>query len=236
VISTTSPLSGTKSLEMHRDPALGDNMLWGVFSPILTGTRQLKQEVSVWIQLESGGGPDYGLMIQSPTDGFVSVWSRFMGDGDVEVLMPTGMYLSTGFNWLNEIGAGEYFEVVFTMDRQAPTSTQVSIEINGTTIFNGAHVGSDFYEQLVLLTNNTGPNDVALFADDIAVEHQFLLNDCDSDGEPDACEVDPPDCPVCGDGVWEGIEQCDDGNIDDNDPCTSNCEVQSERRLRAVRR
>jgi MYXO-CTERM domain-containing protein len=38
--------------------------------------------------------------------------------------------------------------------------------------------------------------------------------------------VSDPVCPVeavCGDGVVDGVEQCDDGNLDDDDACPSTC-------------
>lgn len=48
-----------------------------------------------------------------------------------------------------------------------------------------------------------------------------LDNDCD--GEIDEGGVcDTPD-PVCGNGVLEGDEQCDDGNNQDGDGCSANC-------------
>ncbi len=34
--------------------------------------------------------------------------------------------------------------------------------------------------------------------------------------------------PICGDGVQEGLEQCDDGNYDDRDGCNSLCELSCE--------
>jgi cysteine-rich repeat protein len=32
---------------------------------------------------------------------------------------------------------------------------------------------------------------------------------------------------VCGDGDREGSEQCDDGNLVNNDGCSSNCRIES---------
>ena len=34
-----------------------------------------------------------------------------------------------------------------------------------------------------------------------------------------------PDQPVCGDGVVEGDEECDDGNYSNNDECTNECKI-----------
>jgi len=42
--------------------------------------------------------------------------------------------------------------------------------------------------------------------------------DADKDGIGDACEV-----PACGNGVVEGIEACDDGNVQSKDGCSATC-------------
>lgn len=54
--------------------------------------------------------------------------------------------------------------------------------------------------------------------------------DCDSlgligDTVCAACTMDITDCHelVCGDGIVEGAEECDDGNVDDDDGCSSEC-------------
>jgi len=31
---------------------------------------------------------------------------------------------------------------------------------------------------------------------------------------------------ICGDGYYMGSYQCDDGNLDDNDGCSSTCQVE----------
>ena len=39
------------------------------------------------------------------------------------------------------------------------------------------------------------------------------------------CEDEQTRLPVCGDGVLEQWENCDDGNTDDQDECTAQCQV-----------
>ena len=49
-----------------------------------------------------------------------------------------------------------------------------------------------------------------------------------NNNSPDAgVVVDAPTAGVCGDGVVDGNEQCDDGNTVSNDGCSSTCAVQS---------
>lgn len=43
----------------------------------------------------------------------------------------------------------------------------------------------------------------------------------------DACSPAPPPDPVCGDGVVEGDEACDDGNLVDGDGCSARCTEES---------
>jgi cysteine-rich repeat protein len=38
--------------------------------------------------------------------------------------------------------------------------------------------------------------------------------------------IDGPKPPVCGNGIHEPGEECDDGNTDDGDGCSSNCEIE----------
>jgi cysteine-rich repeat protein len=47
------------------------------------------------------------------------------------------------------------------------------------------------------------------------------LVDCD---DPD-CDTDPACAPMCGDGLVEGAEECDDGNGDDCDLCSNTCRL-----------
>ena len=72
------------------------------------------------------------------------------------------------------------------------------------------------------------PTDVGACADTDADEIHDLIDNCptvantdqldsDSDGTGDACE------PPCGDGVTQPAEECDDGDLDPNNGCTSSC-------------
>ncbi len=47
----------------------------------------------------------------------------------------------------------------------------------------------------------------------------FEQADADADGVGDLCET------VCGDGVPDGPEECDDGNVDPDDGCTDSCTI-----------
>ncbi len=47
--------------------------------------------------------------------------------------------------------------------------------------------------------------------------------DSDSDGVGDVCPIDP----VCGNDIEEIDEQCDDGNIDNDDGCSQKCQIET---------
>ena len=54
-----------------------------------------------------------------------------------------------------------------------------------------------------------------------------LDNDCDGDvdcDDMDSCKAVEPDCWVCGDGVLDPSEGCDDGNTMSGDGCSATCE------------
>ena len=48
----------------------------------------------------------------------------------------------------------------------------------------------------------------------------------DEDGDGIPAYLDPNEPDVCGDGVLGGIEECDDDNLDEDDGCSSICEVE----------
>lgn len=48
--------------------------------------------------------------------------------------------------------------------------------------------------------------------------------DTDGDGIGNACDPTPQG-PVCGDGIVEGTEACDDGNVINTDSCTATCKI-----------
>ncbi len=48
--------------------------------------------------------------------------------------------------------------------------------------------------------------------------------DTDVDGVGDACDI--PDVPICGNNKLEGMETCDDGNLQSGDGCSSTCSVE----------
>jgi cysteine-rich repeat protein len=48
---------------------------------------------------------------------------------------------------------------------------------------------------------------------------------CDDGGAPGGCEDDCQHGVGCGNGVLDGNEECDDGNLTDTDDCTSGCKI-----------
>lgn len=55
--------------------------------------------------------------------------------------------------------------------------------------------------------------------DNCAQVHNPGQEDEDQDGVGDVCTLDP----MCGNGVVEGTEMCDDGNLEDGDGCSAEC-------------
>ncbi|MGE3166446.1 MAG: hypothetical protein AB7O52_16210 [Planctomycetota bacterium] len=191
VVNATAPFAGSRALSILRDPALGDNNLWGAFTPILAAAPELEQEVSLRLRIEGGGGPAYEILVQSPSENFVVAWIRFAANGDILVLQPFGtgiVFVSTGFDWLDAFGSGNYFEVKITVNVLQPVSNQVAIELDGTTVYSGTALGSTFVEQVAVLTNNTAPLQPA-YVDDVRLVHRFIQNDCNQNGSPDACDI-----------------------------------------------
>jgi cysteine-rich repeat protein len=64
-------------------------------------------------------------------------------------------------------------------------------------------------------------DDDASCIDGVADEETTDTGNGDGDGDGDGDEPEPG--PVCGDGIVEGDEECDDGNDLDDDDCTNAC-------------
>ncbi|MCA8958951.1 MAG: dockerin type I repeat-containing protein [Planctomycetes bacterium] len=190
IVGGTAPLSGTQALELVRDAALGDAMTWGAFSPLVPAD-DVEQVVDVALRIAGMGGPTYDVIVQSPTDGFAVAWVRFANDGDVLVYQPWAgsfAHVSTGYDWLANVGAGNYLSLQILVSELEIAASRVTISIEGTKIFNGPTLGSTFVEQVVFATDNTGP-DTGLIVDDLSVTNRFMRVDCNFNGQPDACDI-----------------------------------------------
>jgi len=82
----------------------------------------------------------------------------------------------------------------------------------------------DVYQNFMVFTcNNSGESD-AYCSDEII---GLLIQDCDCGCEAGEC-LECPVEPVCGNGIIEEDEECDDGNTENGDGCSAICEIEEE--------
>ena len=71
--------------------------------------------------------------------------------------------------------------------------------------------------------DNSDCNDADATANPAAAEICSDSVDNDCDGQVDSQDAD---CQICGNGILDPFEQCDDGNLIDGDECSSSCEIE----------
>ena len=117
------------------------------------------------------------------------------------------------------------------------------IQLAGAPFVFATENGGDNGHTKVVICHNPGPHQVEISVDEHAVDthigqHGDHENDyrgeCepldDDDGDEDGDDGDgdyPPPAPVCGNSVLEGGEQCDDGNTNNGDGCSSQCQLET---------
>jgi cysteine-rich repeat protein len=95
-------------------------------------------------------------------------------------------------------------------------------ETEGTeTCDDGNKIVGDGCEPDCTISIDTDSDGIFDSVDNCADVSNSDQTDTDADGKGDAC-----DPPVCGNGVPEGSEQCDDWNNADGDGCTSDCKIE----------
>lgn len=97
-------------------------------------------------------------------------------------------------------------------------------------ISNGVEVDRVNYDGGVLFPNPNGRSMSLDPAATTALDNDSGDNWCDGftlfgAGDYGTPGAENPTCPVCGNGVMEGFEACDDNNLIDGDGCESNCTV-----------
>ena len=88
--------------------------------------------------------------------------------------------------------------------QQTTCAAKESVEVSGTT---NVGIGGD----LRLISEKVSLTDMSVT----------------DNGRMEVINADPcPGCPVCGNGILEAPEECDDGNISDGDGCSSVCLIE----------
>ena len=99
---------------------------------------------------------------------------------------------------------------------------------NETNLYS---IGSTFYNPrigLVLKNLNYGREAVPIgmqfkiYSEAINNVYEKMMEE---GKEPEEPLPPPPAAPICGNGVQEEGEQCDDGNTNNNDCCDNNCKI-----------
>ena len=160
-ISAADANQGTQSFNIDSDGTLSTGTLLGGFSPqIAPSDATAIQRCQVWVKITPGGGADYDVAPQAPTQGFLTARVNFRFTGPVRVL-DGGSFVDTGVTWTEN--QWHFLEIVLD-----PVAETLDYYLDSNLIYQATTlVGGTTIEQVVLLSDNFNEGDV-VFYDDLA--------------------------------------------------------------------
>ncbi|MCH8557821.1 MAG: S8 family serine peptidase [Balneolia bacterium] len=157
VISSGNASDGTQSLEIAAQGGSPGDTNVGLRSPLLD-TGFLFYTLSTDIYVESTGGADYDVILQSPANGQLTTRFRFGANGNMSVLAPSGGGL--GFQGLGSYQTGEWLTLRKEFDVPA---SEIRYYIDDELVYTGPFIAAPTVEQVVFLGNNNNSGESAFF-------------------------------------------------------------------------
>lgn len=146
-IDTANPAGGTQHLRVSSDPANATGTLTGCFSPDLGALPADNiYTTSVDVAITNANGADYGVVLQSPNQGFITARVNFRFTGPIQVF-EGGDFVDTGATWT----PGAYRNLTIVVNSTAGT---IAYSYDGVLIHTGPLVGGTTVEQVVLFSDN----------------------------------------------------------------------------------
>ncbi|PTM20360.1 MAG: hypothetical protein DA446_03560 [Bacteroidetes bacterium] len=148
-ISPAYASDGDWSLELANEPTLSSGSLVGAFSPQFYADQDV-MSYSVDTFMEATGGADYDVIVQSPTQGLLTVRVKFNWEGNIFILddssAPLG-FVDTEVSF----ATGEWKNLTITINQ---TEGSIDYSYDGTLIYTGNLFGATIAEQAIFLHDN----------------------------------------------------------------------------------
>jgi hypothetical protein len=151
-VAAANPYAGAQHMRIANDPALTPGSLTGGFSPT-QGTLGVGHYVtSMQVNVSAGGGANYGVVVQAPSQGFLSARLEFDWLGNIVLLDDTGaglQWVDTGFAWT----PGVYKNLTIDIDSVADA---IKYYYDGSLFYTGVAgvFAGTSAEQVVLYSDN----------------------------------------------------------------------------------
>ncbi|MFQ5423376.1 MAG: PEP-CTERM sorting domain-containing protein [Phycisphaerae bacterium] len=160
-VDALNPMGGSQHLRIDHDPASPNGTSIGAFSPNLGALPVGPSSLTVDVAISAAGGADYDIVVQAPSQGFLSARVKFSWQGHILVLDNPGTGLSfvdTGVTW----NVGTYTNLTINID---PVANTIDYSYGGTPIYSGVAgvFAGTTMEQVVLFSDNWNLTDVGDF-------------------------------------------------------------------------
>jgi len=177
IVSAANASDGEWSLELSKHDGLNTGVFVGGFSPLFSIDEDV-MSISYDVFIESTGGADYDVIVQAPSQGFLTARVKFFWQGGIRLVdfnnEGTVVMLATGVPY----PVNEWFDLTIEVDRGADV---INYYLNGDLFWTGAIFGGTVMEQVVVLHDNWNDGEAG-FIDNIRVssEAQWLTADVTS--------------------------------------------------------
>ena len=154
-VSTANPSSGSQHVRITDNTGVSSGTVSLAFSPDTALLPTDATLTTIDIAISALGGADNDIVIQSPTQGFITAEVNFSYLGDIKVVDNTGSgpaLVDTTANWT----PGPYFKLGIAVD---PTADSIKYYINNSLIYTGvAGVFAGTFPEEVLMVNDNWQN------------------------------------------------------------------------------
>jgi hypothetical protein len=165
IVSAANASDGDWSLELSRHDGLGDGASVGAFSPLFLIDEDV-MTISYDILVEATGGSDYDVIVQAPSQGFLTARVKFFWQGGIRLVDFNAegaiAMIQTGVDF----PVDEWFELTIQVDRNAD---EIYYFLDGELFWTGGIFGGDVFEQVVVLHDNFNDGEAG-FVDNIRTE------------------------------------------------------------------
>jgi len=151
-VSTANPASGSQHVRITDNIGVADGTISAAFTPDTALLPTDSTWTSIDIAISALNGADNDIILQSPTQNFITAEVNFSYLGNIRVVDDTGSglaFVDTTADWT----PGAYFNLGIAVD---PTADSIKYYINNSLIYTGVAglFGGTFPEEVVIVNDN----------------------------------------------------------------------------------